>query len=116
MSGAIKNNTASIIDDSYSLVMVNQLVRSASARVEDIHLLRQHVDLRNSKLKNWNLDMFEEIRQREIQRINIENVSLGKLAGYKVKEDEKVVRAQQIKSCKRIFKLFWNQFEDEEES
>ena len=38
------------------------------------------------------------------------------MAGYKVKEEEKVVRAQHIKSCKRVYKLFWNQFEDEEEA
>ena len=51
--------------------------------------------------------MFEEIRGREVQRINTENALISKLATFRA-TDEKVVRTQQLKGCKRVFKLFWN--------
>ena len=58
---------------------MNQLTRAASARIEDIHALRTNVDFKQKKIRNYNPEIFEEIRQRETQRINIENSSLGKL-------------------------------------
>ena len=82
--------------------------------MEDIHTLRQHIDLKQRKIRHLNHDMFEEIRGRELARVNTENAYIAKLANFRA-NDEKVIRTQHLKGCKRVFKLFWNQFEDEEE-
>ena len=104
------------IDESLSFTLTNQLTRSACSRLEEINNLKQCLDHRTKKVKNYNPDIFEEIRLREIQRINLENSNLSKLANYKVKEEDKAARERHLKGCKRIYKIFWNQFKDEDET
>ena len=44
--------------------MLNQN-RFVAQLIEDIHALRTNVDLKQKKIRNYNPDIFEEIRQRE---------------------------------------------------
>ena len=66
------------------------------------------------KVRHINLDMFDEIRGREIGRLTKENALYAILAGTK-QSDSVTTRKQLIKNCKKIFKVFWNAIEAEEE-
>lgn len=61
-----------------------ELVRNVLQRVDDIFHLKQIVDLKNNKLKdkalasndNDSTNVFDEVKNRELQRINKENSML----------------------------------------
>ena len=59
------------------------LVRSVHSRVEDLHQIKQAMDVRLRKTRHANVDFFEELKAKEITRLARENVLFQGLLGLK---------------------------------
>ena len=89
-----------------------ELIRNVLQRVDDIFHLRQLVDLKNNKLKdkaaalndNDCTAVFDEVKSREIQRVNKENSMLVRYKDARI--DDKLLRRQFVKGCKKISLAF----------
>lgn len=77
-------------------------------RVDDIFHLKQIVDIKNNKLKDKALanndqdsaNVFEEVKSREIQRINKENSMLQRFKDARI--EDKLLRKQIVKAAKDL--------------
>ena len=85
-----------------------ELVRNVLQRVDDIFHLKQIVDVKHNKLKdkalaqndNDSTNVFDEVKNREIQRINKENSMLLRFKDARI--DDKLHKKQIVKGCKKI--------------
>lgn len=90
-------------------------------RVDDIFHLKQIVDIKNNKLKDKALanndqdsaNVFEEVKSREIQRINKENSMLQRFKDARI--EDKLLRKQIVKGCKKISLAFKGVVEEDED-
>lgn len=90
-------------------------------RVDDIFHCRQLIDLKNSKLKdkalagndNESTSVFDEIKSKEVQRINKENSLLMRYKDARI--EDKLLRKQVVKGCKKISLAFKGAIEEDEE-
>lgn len=91
------------------------------ARVDDIFHLKQIVDLKNNQLKTRAIagndlegtNLFDEIKGKEVQRINKENSILLRFKDARI--DDKIVKKQIVKNCKKIQSALKAVVEDDEE-
>lgn len=98
-----------------------ELVRNVLQRVDDIFHLKQIVDLKNNKLKDKALasndqdstNVFDEVKNREIQRINKENSMLQRFKDARI--EDKLLRKQFVKGCRKISIAFKGVVEEDEE-
>lgn len=85
-----------------------ELVRNVLARVDDIFHLKQIVDIKNNKLKDKAIasndqdstNIFDEVKSKEVQRINKENSILLRFKDARI--EDKLLRKQIVKGCKKI--------------
>lgn len=90
-------------------------------RVDDIFHLKQIVDIKNNKLKDKALasndqdstNVFDEVKNREIQRINKENSMLQRFKDARI--EDKLLRKQFVKGCRKISIAFKGVVEEDEE-
>jgi len=85
------------------------------SRTEDIHSIRQSMDVKLRKVRHVNIELFEDIKGREIARVNKENALFVNLCNLK-QSDSLMTKRQLIKHTKKIYKVFWNVIEAEEET
>jgi hypothetical protein len=98
-----------------------ELIRNVLQRVDDIFHLRQLVDLKNNKLKdkaaalndNDCTAVFDEVKSREIQRVNKENSMLVRYKDARI--DDKLLRRQFVKGCKKISLAFKGVVDEDED-
>ena len=98
-----------------------ELIRNVLQRVDDIFHLKQIVDLKNNKLKDKALasndqdstNVFDEVKNRELQRINKENSMLQRFKDAKI--EDKLLRKQFVKGCRKISVAFKGVVEEDEE-
>lgn len=98
-----------------------ELIRNVLQRVDDIFHLRQLVDLKNYKLKdkaaalndNDCTAVFDEVKNREIQRVNKENSMLVRYKDARI--DDKLLRRQFVKGCKKISIAFKGVVDEDED-
>jgi uncharacterized membrane protein YfhO len=98
-----------------------ELVRNVLQRVDDIFHLKQIVDIKNNKLKDRAIanndqdsaNVFEEVKSREIQRINKENSMLQRFKDARI--EDKLLRKQIVKGCKKISLAFKGVVEEDED-
>lgn len=102
-------------DDYQSTKLVAAICRSVQTRVEDIHLIKQTLDVKLRKTRHINVDLFEDVRGRETARITKENALFQSLLSLK-QSDSAMTRRQLIKHAKKIHQVFWNVVEAEEEA
>ena len=102
-------------DDYQSTRLVAAICRSVQTRVEDIHLIKQTLDVKLRKTRHINVDLFEDVRGRETARITKENAQFQSLLSLK-QSDSAMTRRQLIKHAKKIHQVFWNVVEAEEEA
>ena len=96
-------------------------MRNVLQRVDDIFHLKQIVDIKNNKLKDKALanndqdsaNVFEEVKSREIQRINKENSMLQRFKDARI--EDKLLRKQIVKGCKKISLAFKGVVEEDED-
>ena len=67
------------------------------------------------KTRHINVDLFEDIKNRETIRVTKENALFGRLCALK-QTDSQMTRRQLIKHTKKIHQVFWNVIDSEEES
>ena len=76
--------------------------------MDDIFHLKQIVDIKNNKLKDKalagsdqdNTFIFDEVKNKELQRINKENSLLLRFKDARI--EDKVLKKQIVKGCKKI--------------
>lgn len=98
-----------------------ELIRNVLQRVDDIFHLKQIVDIKNNKLKDKALasndqdstNVFDEVKNREIQRINKENSMLQRFKDARI--EDKLLRKQFVKGCRKISVAFKGVVEEDEE-
>ena len=98
-----------------------EIVRNVLQRVDDIFHLKQIVDIKNNKLKDKAISsndqdstcVFDEVKSREIQRINKENSLLQRFKDARI--EDKVLKKQLIKGCKKITLAFKGVMEEDDE-
>jgi len=98
-----------------------ELVRNVLQRVDDIFHLKQIVDIKNDKLKDKALasndqdstSVFDEVKNREIQRINKENSMLQRFKDARI--EDKLLRKQFVKGCRKIALAFKSVVEEDDE-
>ena len=73
------------------------------------------MDVKLRKTKHANIDLFEELKARELTRLMKENQLYTVLLGLKQTQTTMNQR-QLVKHCKKIYKMFWNSVEAEEET
>ena len=73
------------------------------------------MDVKLRKARHVNIDIFEDLKGREIARLTKENALFQSLCNLKQSESL-MTRRQLIKNCKKILKVFWNVIEAEEET
>jgi hypothetical protein len=73
------------------------------------------MDVKLRKVRHINVELFDELKSREIVRLTKENTLFASLTTMKQTESNMTRRAL-IKNCKKIFKVFWNVIEAEEET
>ena len=83
--------------------------------MEDIHLIKQTLDVKLRKTRHINVDLFDDLKNRETARVTKENALFGNLCSLKQSESQ-MTRRQLIKHAKKIHQVFWNVIESEEES
>ena len=96
-------------------------MRNVLQRVDDIFHLKQIVDVKHNKLKdkalaqndNDSTNVFDEVKNREIQRINKENSMLLRFKDARI--DDKLHKKQIVKGCKKISQAFKGVVEEDEE-
>ncbi len=90
-------------------------------RVDDIFHLKQIVDIKNNKLKDKAIasndldstNVFDEVKSKEVQRINKENSILLRFKDARI--EDKLLRKQIVKGCKKISLAFKGVVEEDEE-
>ena len=98
-----------------------EIVRNVIQRVDDIFHLKQIVDIKNNKLKDKALansdqdstNVFDEVKSREVQRINKENSLLMRFKDARI--EDKLLRKQIVKGCKKISLAFKGVVEEDED-
>ena len=60
-------------DDFQSTKLLVAICRSVQSRVEDIHMIKQSLDIKLRKTRHTNIDLFEELKSREMTRVTKEN-------------------------------------------
>ena len=70
-------------DDSQSIKILIELVKSVRGRVDDLFLIRQAMDVKLRKTKHANTELFEELKSRELARLTKENQLYAGLLGFK---------------------------------
>lgn len=102
-------------DDQATLKCLLAIVRSVQSRIEDIHVIRQSMDVRQRKVKHFNVEMFDDLKSRELARLVKEGPLIQSLGS--LKQTDNIMTKRQInKHCKKIYKVFWNVVEAEEEN
>lgn len=100
---------------------LQEIVRNVIQRVDDIFHLKQIVDIKNNKLKDKALansdqdstNVFDEVKSKEVQRINKENALLMRYKDARI--EDKLLRKQIVKGCKKISLAFKGVVEEDEE-
>jgi uncharacterized ferritin-like protein (DUF455 family) len=85
------------------------------SRTEDLHIIRQSMDAKLRKVRHVNIELFDDIKSREVGRVNKENALFQNLCNLKQSESL-MTKRQLIKHSKKIHKVFWNVIEAEEET
>ena len=73
------------------------------------------MDIKLRKVRHVNIELFDDLKGRGIARLTKEAPMIQNLAGLK-QSDNVMTKRQIAKHCKKIFKVFWNVIEAEEES
>jgi len=62
------------------------------ARAEDIHLIRQSMDVKLRKIRHVNVELFDELKSREMARLTKENALFASLTTMKQTESNMTKR------------------------
>lgn len=115
-NNASGHQAAANLDDSQSIKIVIELVKFVRTRIDDLHLVRQAIDVKLRKAKPANnVDLFEDLKAKEITRLQRENSLFSALLGLKQTQST-MNKRQLMKHCKKIFKIFENVVEAEDEA
>ena len=110
-----------MLNGNIQIQYLQEIVRNVIQRVDDIFHLRQLIDIRNNKLKdkaiasndNESTNVFDDIKSKEVQRINKENSLLMRYKDSRI--DDKLLKKQIVKGCKKISVAFKGAIEEDDE-
>lgn len=114
-------NPLLMLNGNIQIQYLQEIVRNVIQRVDDIFHCRQLIDIKNNKLKdkalagngNESTIVFDEIKSKEVQRINKENSLLMRYKDARI--EDKLLRKQVVKGCKKISLAFKGAIEEDEE-
>ena len=73
------------------------------------------MDVKLRKARHVNIELFDDLKGRELARLTKEAPLIQTLSGLK-QSDNVMTRRQINKHCKKIHKVFWNVIEAEEDA